>query len=131
MASKTILAIVILSSLIFSTLYNNQQEMEMNKIQSIKVLVRVKPESRDEFILNQIEIGNDFRQIQGCINFEFSNDLEDPNRFITYIEFDSEESYKRYRNSGIGHKINTMLFPLHDGMPSYRHYESKILDIRN
>ena len=131
MASKTILTFSILTSLIFSTSYNNQKEMEMNKIQSIKVLVRVKPESREQFIKNQIEIGKDFRQIKGCINFEFSSDLEDPNRFITYIEFDSEESYQRYRSSNIGHKINTMLFPLHDGMPSYRHFESKILDIRN
>lgn len=131
MTSKIILAIFILTSLIFSNRENNQKEMEMNKIQSIKVLVLVKHESREQFIKNQIEIGKDFRQIKGCINFEFSSDLENPNRFITYIEFDSEESYQRYRSSNIGYKINTMLFPLHDGMPSYRHYESKILDIRN
>jgi quinol monooxygenase YgiN len=51
----------------------------------------MKPGKRDEAIAAMIAVAQGTQQEAGCIRYSFYADLEDPNKFIVYEEWESME----------------------------------------
>lgn len=50
----------------------------------------IKPGKRDEAIAAMTKVAKATQQEAGCIRYNFYADLEDPNRFIVYEEWESQ-----------------------------------------
>ncbi|MBA4057064.1 MAG: hypothetical protein C0490_20295 [Marivirga sp.] len=107
---------------------NKQKKTEMKTIEIVYVSVACSSESKQKFGEYLQQIAEDVRKIEGCIKFDYLNSPESTNRFVAYIEFDSTESYLRYKRSEAIRKINTWLFPLHTSPPVFRHYQATLLE---
>jgi quinol monooxygenase YgiN len=53
--------------------------------------VTVKPDQRSQAVRAAIEMQTKTRTEAGCLSYRFSSDLEDPNRFFIFEEWQSEE----------------------------------------
>ena len=58
--------------------------------------IKVKPETRAEAVQAAIKMAKATQQEAGCISYGFSADLEDPNTFLIFEEWDSEEALLRH-----------------------------------
>jgi quinol monooxygenase YgiN len=58
--------------------------------------VRVRPERRAEAIRVAVEMARATRQEPGCRHYRFSSDLEDPDLFLLFEEWESADALTRH-----------------------------------
>lgn len=87
------------------------------------VVLKVTSENRApllEIMNGNIQIS---RQFEGCRRFDFYQDVGDEKAFALYEEWDSQEAFDAYQNSGYFKEQGGLLFPLIDGKPSSFYYQ--------
>jgi quinol monooxygenase YgiN len=62
----------------------------------LAVTAVVKPEQREEALRAALAMGTATRAEPGCVAYRFYADLEDPNRFFLFEEWENEEALARH-----------------------------------
>ena len=92
----------------------------------VRVAVRVKPGSRDEFVAwlkrEEQEVPDQF---PGCERFAVFSDPADPHSVLLYEEWATREAAEAYLRSDAFRASGEVLFPLMDGAPDSAYYEAE------
>jgi quinol monooxygenase YgiN len=59
-------------------------------------VIRIDPSRREEAIREAVEVARAARREPGCISYAFSADLEEPNLFRVFEEWESQEALDRH-----------------------------------
>lgn len=93
----------------------------------IRVQVNVKPEKKEAFIahLNQ-EAVTVKQEFKGCEKFGLFVDTTDNNGFLLYEEWQSQELFNAYRESGLFKQNGAKLFPMMAGKPDSAYFAAEL-----
>lgn len=93
----------------------------------IRVVIQVKPESREAFR----EIAkHEFEQVpqrfEGCLRFAYWDSIVNPGEAMIYEEWQTAEAFDRYRNSDYFKELGSKLFPMLAGKPDAAYYRGEL-----
>ena len=94
----------------------------------VYVSVKIRPGATSGFERMISEIQGEVRKMPGCVKMQWYSVPNDPERYITYGEFVTQEDFERYLNSASVKRINDELIPLLEVPPEFRHYQATILE---
>jgi len=86
-------------------------------------IVKVRPELRAEAVKEALEMARATQAEAGCKAYRFSADLEDPNTFLLFEEWENEEALARHFQSAHMAKFNAAAPRLMGGAPSFNRYD--------
>ena len=92
----------------------------------VAVKIRQGTSSKFERILSEIQ--REVRKMPGCVKYEWYSVPNDPERYITYGEFLTQEDFENYLNSASVKRINDELIPLLEIPPEFKHYQATLLE---
>ncbi|MCL1125690.1 putative quinol monooxygenase [Shewanella surugensis] len=67
------------------------------------------------------------KTLEGCITYTLYQDVSECNDFILYEEWESIDTFNRYKNSVAFSKMMTRLKPLLAGVPDSVYYDADIV----
>jgi len=85
--------------------------------------IKVKPEMRAEAVKMAVDMMRATLAEAGCKAYRFSNDLEDPNTFLIFEEWEGDEALARHFQSAHMAKFNAAAPRLMAGAPSFNRYD--------
>jgi len=93
----------------------------------IHVQAKVNPEKRDQFLEQAQRDVQLSRQFQGCVRFNWSEDLMERNTFALYEEWESPEAFTNFKNSEHFKQSGGALMPLLTEKPQGGYYQANTL----
>ena len=94
----------------------------------IHVSVTAKENATKEFEGILQKVVNEARNVAGCTKYEWYCVPNSACSFVVFGEFDTEENFKKYLDSSVVKRISEELFPLLVAPPTFKHYESNVLE---
>ena len=94
----------------------------------IRVNTHVKPEKRAEFVAAVREETPESRAFMGCVSYVWSENIQQPNEFALYEEWESLDNLNAYKNSPHFEAMGKVLFPLLTEHPESSYYEAAPLE---
>ena len=85
--------------------------------------VPVKPERRAEAVAAAVKMARASQAEAGCRSYAFYSDLEDPNLFIVFEEWESEAALQAHFRTPHMAEFNAIIPQLVAGPPSINRYE--------
>ncbi len=73
-------------------------------------------------------IVRDAAAMEGCLRYEWYRVPDEPAKYAIYGEFDSEQTFERYRQSEIVKRIGSELIPRLVEKPGFRHYLASVME---
>jgi len=74
-----------------------------------------------EYVLSEVRVA---RELDGCVEYAFCEDLSDPARVLLYEEWATRDAFDAYRASALFATAGARLRPLLEGAPNSAYYES-------
>ena len=94
----------------------------------IRVNTNVKPEKRSEFLTVIQEETPVSRAFAGCVAYVWSENVQKPNEFALYEEWEALDNLNTYKNSAHFDQMGKILFPLFTEDPESSYYEAALLE---
>ena len=89
-----------------------------------RIDLRIRPESRHAFHEYARSGVEDARALDGCVDYSFCEDVNDPTRIILYEEWRSRADFEAYKSSALFEATGARLRPMLAKAPSSAYYES-------
>lgn len=93
----------------------------------IHVQANVNADRRADFIVQANKDAQVSRGFPGCVKFNWSEDIEQPNTFQLYEEWESQPAFEAYRTSEDFKRVGERLFPMIVGEPKTAYYNASAL----
>ncbi|MCC7448579.1 MAG: antibiotic biosynthesis monooxygenase [Anaerolineae bacterium] len=93
----------------------------------IRVQAKVAPDKREEFLEQVQRDVRISRQFKGCVAFDWSQDLLEPDTFALYEEWESSEAFNNFKNSEHFKQTGGAIMPLLTQEPKSGYYQANIL----
>lgn len=94
----------------------------------IRVNTNVKPDKRSEFLAAVRAETPDSQAFEGCVAYVWSENLQKPNEFALYEEWETLDNLNAYKNSAHFAQMGKTLFPLFTEHPESSYYEAALLE---
>jgi quinol monooxygenase YgiN len=91
----------------------------------IRVIAQVQAEKRQDFVQFMTNFIGVSSKYEGCIKFNFYDDVNNENTFLLYEEWESLTHFNAYRESEHFKESGTVLFPMMNGTPDSVYYEAQ------
>lgn len=94
----------------------------------INVRVQVKSEKLSEFIAVAKQDVQVARVVAGCVKYGWSQDISNPDQFVLYEEWASQQQFDAYKQSEHFKQLNQTFAPLMSGAPESSYYQAALLE---
>jgi quinol monooxygenase YgiN len=91
----------------------------------VRIEMKVRPEERDTFRDFVTADGLSARNLAGCIDYSFCEEVGNPQRVLLYEEWATREEFEAYRASSAFLSTGARLRPLLAEPPKSAYYESE------
>src|SRR5215216_3751267 len=102
------------------------------KVRKIMIVIRVntnvKPDKRSEFLKAIQDETPESQAFEGCVSYVWSENVQKPNEFALYEEWETLENLNAYKNSAHFDTMGKVLFPLFSEHPESSYYEAALLE---
>lgn len=92
----------------------------------VRVLLNVKPESRDQLLAVMHDDAVETRKFAGCLRFQLYTHPLNTAELMLYEEWESAAAFEAYRQSDYLKERGGQIFPLLDGKPDAAYYDAVI-----
>jgi quinol monooxygenase YgiN len=89
--------------------------------------IKIKPEMRAEAVAALLKMSTASEQEEGCRTYRFYADLEDPNTFLLYEEWDDAEALKPHGQSAHMAEFRQVMPTLTAAPSEIKRYEATVL----
>ncbi len=93
----------------------------------VRIDLKLRAEKRSAFHEYVRVEGRRARELDGCLDYSFCEDLDDPTRVILYEEWSSRAQFEAYRSSALFAATGARLRPMLAQGPDSAYYESENL----
>jgi quinol monooxygenase YgiN len=91
--------------------------------------VAVRPERRHEAVRAALAMADATRKEEGCIAYQFSSDLADPNTILVFEEWENDEALARHFQTEHMRVFREQLARLLAGPPAIRRYSIESVSV--
>ena len=88
----------------------------------VHIQTKVKPENRAVFLQQAQQDAEMARGFEGCLKMLWSEDVEDPNSFTLYEEWETPSAFDAFKSSPAFEASGKVLFPLFAAPPKTAYY---------
>lgn len=93
----------------------------------IRVQTRVKPEMRSEFLQQAQKDVAQSREFEGCVQIHWSENIEDPNVFTLYEEWETPAAFDAFKSSEAFKRNGEVMFPMFAEAPNLAYYNASAM----
>lgn len=108
-----------------------QSEEESSDMMVVRVVVEVRPESREAFVSYLTDEAQTVRELDGCLRYELYADPADANRFLLYEEWATAAAFEEYQQSDLLRQSFATLGPMMAGPPDSSYFEAALRPANN
>ena len=94
----------------------------------IRVLLKVKPEEKQNFVSIFKTHVTDSRKFDGCVQYGIFEDIQDDHTYILYEEWETRQNFDHYRNSDYFKQSGEKIFPMIEGSPTSAYFTAEAFE---